>query len=208
MSSEIQAQSVSFGVKGGVPLTSVAESNGPSPGAKRYIVGPMIEIGLPFAFAFEADALYRRTGYDTIAGGLGTVSNTRLRANSWEFPLLAKYYFGPSTVPVRFYATGGYVLRYMSGFDISVHSYGTDLFTGRPIDFTTHIGSTQDYVRDNPAHGFVVGGGARFHVGHFAVAPEGRYTRWGGITFDQFGSHGFFVQSRQNQADVLVGITF
>src|SRR5260370_22531539 len=111
-------------------------------------------------------------------------------------------------VPVRFYAIGGYVVRYMSGFDISIHTYGADPFTGSPIDFTAHIGSTQDYVRDNPANGFVTGGGARFHIGHFAVAPEVRYTRWVGVTFNQFGSHGFFVQSLQNQADVLVGITF
>jgi hypothetical protein len=73
---------------------------------------------------------------------------------------------------------------------------------------TTHTGSPQYYVRDNPVNGLVVGGGARFHIGHLAVAPEVRSTRWGSITFDQFGSHGFFVQSLQNQADVLVGITF
>ncbi len=208
MNAGIQAQSVSFGVKGGVPLTSAVESNGRVPGAKRYTVGPMIEIALPFSFAFELDALYRRTGYDVIGGDLGTTTDTHLRANSWEFPFLAKYYFGPRRVPVRFYTAGGYVLRHMSGFDISIHSYGTDFFSGRPFDSTFHTGSTQDYVRDNPANGFVAGGGARFQIGHFAVAPEVRYTRWVGITFDQFGSHGFFVQSLQNQADVLVGITF
>ena len=152
----------------------------------------MIEIALPLSFAFEADALYRRTGYDVITEGLSTI---RLRANSWEFPLLAKYYLRPRIGPVRFYAAGGYVLRHMSGFDISINS-------------KFHTSATQDYVRDNPANGFVAGGGVRFQIGHLAVAPEVRYTRWVGITFDQFGSHGFFVQSIQNQADVLVGITF
>jgi hypothetical protein len=208
INSELHAQSVSFGVKGGVPLTSAVESNGPVPGAKRYTVGPMIEIALPLSFAFEADALYRRTGYDATAGGLGIVSNTRLRANSWEFPLLAKYYFGPRMGRVRFYATGGYVVRHMSGLDISIHTYGVEPVTGKPIDFTFHTASAQYYVRDNPANGFVAGGGARFHAGHFAVAPEVRYTRWNGVTFDQFGSFGFFVKSLQNQADVLLGITF
>jgi hypothetical protein len=169
----------------------------------------MIEIGLLFSFAFEADALYRRTGYDAItAEGLGIVTNTRLRANSLEFPLLAKYYFGPRIVHTKFYATGGYVVRHMSGFDISIHSYGTNPFSPGQIDYNAHDPSTQNYVRDNPASGFVAGGGARFHFGHFALAPEVRYTRWAGITFDQFGSRGFFVQSHQNQADVLVGITF
>jgi hypothetical protein len=208
INSELHAQSVSFGVKGGIPLTPAVESNGPAPGAKRYTVGPMIEIALPLSFAFEADALYRRTGYDVISGALTTTSNTQLRANSWEFPLLAKYYFGPRIGPVRFYAAGGYVLRHMSGFDISIHSYGIDIFTGRPFDSTFHTGVSQGYVRDNPANGFVAGAGARFHVGHFAVAPEVRYTRWVGIAFDDFGPHGFFVRSLQNQADVLVGIAF
>jgi hypothetical protein len=131
LSSEIHAQSFSFGVKGGVPLTAVVEGNGP-PAAKRYIVGPMIEVGLPFSFAFEANALYRRTGYEAIAGDFGASVSTRLRTNSWEFPLLAKYYFRPRIVPAKFFATGGYVIRYMSGFDISIHSYGTDPQTGEP----------------------------------------------------------------------------
>jgi hypothetical protein len=168
----------------------------------------MIEIALPLSFAFEADALYRRTGYDVIAGGLSTVANTRLRADSWEFPLLAKYYFRPRIGPVRFYATGGYVVRYLSGFDISIHTSGVEPVTGKPVDFTFQTSSAQYYAHDNPANGFVAGGGARFHIGHFAVAPEVRYTRWVGITFNDFGSHGFFVKSLQNQADVLVGITF
>jgi hypothetical protein len=208
INSELQAQPVSFGVKGGVALTPAVESNGPAPGAKRYTVGPTIEIALPLSFAFEGDAIYRRTGYDAITEGLGTLSNTRLRANSWEFPLLGKYYFGRRIVPVRFYATGGYVLRHMSGFDISIHTYGADPFTGMPIDFSTHRVPTQYYVRNNPTNGFVAGGGARLRTGHFAVALEVRYSRWVGMAFDQFGSHGFFVQSLENQADVLVGITF
>ena len=189
-------------------MTSAVAGDGPTPGAKRYTVGPMIEIGLPFLFAFEADALYRRTGYNAIAGGLGTDSTTRLRANTWDFPLLAKYYLKPRIGPVRLYATGGYVVRYLSGFDIAIHTLGVAPVTRKPIDFTFHTSSSQYYVRDNPASGFVAGGGARLHVGRLAVAPEVRYTRWVGLTFDDFGSHGFFVTSLQNQADVLVGITF
>src|SRR5207248_1068448 len=105
LGSDLQAQSFSFGIKGGVPFTSAVEGIGPSPAAKRYTVGPMVEIGLPFSFAFEADGLYRRTGYDAIAGNLGTVSNSRVRANSWEFPLLAKSYSGPKVLPAKIYAT-------------------------------------------------------------------------------------------------------
>src|SRR5260370_41942165 len=74
INSGLHAQSVSFGVKGGVPLTSAVESNGPAPGAKRYTVGPMIEIALPFSFAFEAGVRYRPTGYDVLTGCLTSSS--------------------------------------------------------------------------------------------------------------------------------------
>src|SRR5258707_10349866 len=87
INSELHGQSVSFGVKGGVLLTSAVESNGRVPGAKRYTVGPMIEIALPFLFAFELDALYRRTGYNVIGGDLRTTTYTPLPANTWELPI-------------------------------------------------------------------------------------------------------------------------
>src|SRR5260221_14471325 len=77
MSSGIHAQSVSFGVKGGVPLTSAVDSNGPVPSPKRSTVGPMIDIAPPLSFAFDADALSRRTGYHPCTHGLSTI---RLRS--------------------------------------------------------------------------------------------------------------------------------
>jgi hypothetical protein len=207
LSSESLAQSISLGVKGGAPLTSAVDGVSRNPAAKKYVVGPMAEIRLPFSFAFEVDALYRRTGYDTTTGALGIIYGYRVRANSWEFPLLAKYYFGPAIVPVKFYATGGYAIRYLSGFDISTHAYGTD-FNGMSVDSTSHTTSSQYFVRDNPVSGLVIGGGARFQIGHFAVSPEVRYTRWVGSTLDQEGPHGFSVQATNNQADVLIGVTF
>jgi hypothetical protein len=207
LTTESLAQSISLGVKGGVQFTSVVEGSARNPEPKHYIVGPMAEIRLPFSFAFEVDALYRRTGYDATDGVQGVAYAYRVRANSWEFPLLAKYYFGPAVVPIKFYAVGGYAVKYLSGFDISTHAYGTDFF-GVAVDSTSHTTSNQYYVRDNPVNGIVIGGGARIHIGHFAVLPEVRYTRWVGTTFDQFGQHGFSVQATRNQADILVGITF
>jgi len=63
---------------------------------------------------------------------------------------LGKYYFKPRIGPVRLYATGGYVVRYLSGFDISIHTLGVEPVNGKPIDFTFHTSSSQYYVRDNP----------------------------------------------------------
>ena len=52
--------------------------------------------------------------------------------------------------------------------------------------------------------GFVVGAGIDLHVLLIHVSPEIRYTRWGSAHFlDPFG-----LQSNQNQAEFLVGITF
>jgi hypothetical protein len=78
--------------------------------------------------------------------------------------------------PLRFYATGGYLVRNLGGFDISIHTSGIDLQTGNPFDSTVHFSSGQNYLRHNPVSGVVAGGGVRFHLGHFALAPEVRYT--------------------------------
>src|ERR1700691_4429097 len=78
-------QSLVFGLAGGARLTNDTEA--PAMGeSKRYIVGPMIELGLPLGFAVEADALYSREGYYFAFNG-ALVQST----NSWAFPLLLKY---------------------------------------------------------------------------------------------------------------------
>ena len=61
-------QRITFGVKSGVPLTD-AFSDQTTQGidtivhsfsnSKNYVIGPVIELGLPLGFAVEADALYR-----------------------------------------------------------------------------------------------------------------------------------------------------
>ena len=74
------AQPVSFGVKGGVPLTDAVEGDfGGASEARRYTVGLMIELRLPASFAFEADGLYRRTGYRASQSdsGLTTLPTSR-----------------------------------------------------------------------------------------------------------------------------------
>ena len=53
----------------------------------------MIEVGLPFHFAFEADALYSRVGNTFYIPLIANESYVRTIANSWQFPLLGKYYF-------------------------------------------------------------------------------------------------------------------
>src|SRR4051812_25229176 len=93
------AQLVSVGVKGGVSITSPERYNDES---RRYIVGPSVEFRLPYRFAAEIDALYSRTGTSSrfiysgeFSGMPGSTTDFRIRTrgNSWEFPVLGKYYF-------------------------------------------------------------------------------------------------------------------
>lgn len=71
-----------IGVKAGVPVTELVMSsfwsNGAAaPSGGRYVIGPTVELRLPFGLGIEANALYRH------------VNNPS--ASAWEFPILAKY---------------------------------------------------------------------------------------------------------------------
>ena len=80
-------QLVSFGVKGGAPVTALVKSNaGFSNG--NYTVGPTVELHLPFHLSLELDALYRSINY-----GGNPVNPGQSSGSAWEFPLLAKYRF-------------------------------------------------------------------------------------------------------------------
>lgn len=121
--------------------------------------------------------------YSERSEAFGISSVGQIRANSWEFPLLAKYYLSRRHFPFRFFMSGGYVLRHLSDVE-SV------------------------FLRENPVHGVAGGGGLRLRVGPLRLAPEIRYTRWRGRPFDEQGSRGFFLRSAQNQVDLLLAVTF
>jgi hypothetical protein len=124
------AQRFSAGVKGGALLTDPIDGSfGVRSEARRYAVGPMVEIGLSSSFAIAVDALYRRTAYSSTGSAFGITDSTQVRANSWEFPILAKRYF-----PRRFYLSGGYVVRSLSGVEATFHEFGTNPVTGAPVD--------------------------------------------------------------------------
>jgi Outer membrane protein beta-barrel domain len=84
------AQPFGAGVKVGVPATDAFKvSNFPivvdpfTAEARRYTVGPYVELRLPAGMAVEVDALYR--SYDFRSGTFGA------SASSWEFPVLVKH---------------------------------------------------------------------------------------------------------------------
>jgi hypothetical protein len=185
------SQPFTAGVKAGVPLTDFTNAVSTQNFAintftNRYIIGPTMELRLPFGLGVEFDALYRHFGADAVSL-FGTAS---LRSGAWEFPLLAKYRF-PSRI-VRPFVSAGVAWNTLSGLDRTVSIGGTVL---QP-DIAVH--------KDTIA-GFVIGGGLDIHALFLHVSPEIRYTRWGSQHFTSTNS---LISSNQNQAEFLVGFTF
>ncbi len=86
-----------FGVRAGVPATEIVLSSYHGSGTfassgSGYVIGPTVELRLPYGLGIEADALYRR------------VNNPS--GSAWEFPILAKYRV-PVRGPIAGYAVGG-----------------------------------------------------------------------------------------------------
>jgi hypothetical protein len=171
----LSAQSFSVGAKGGALLTDPAERFDQS---RRYIVGPYFELRLPEKLALEVNALYSRFGSSLSPAGS---SFGRTRGNSWQLPVLAKYYFSDARVGVKPFASGGVSFR-------KIWFVNDQILSGRRIEDTSELGV-----------GAVAAGGIAIKFGRFTIAPEARYIRWGGTNFPA---------TNQNEAQVLLGIGF
>ena len=97
------AQSISVGVRGGVPLSDAFEA---VPGAlsfrnlpHRWTAGPTLEVRLPLSLGLTFDALYSRVEYERLDAP-GTESG-----GQWDFPLMLRYRAGVG--PVRPFVAGG-----------------------------------------------------------------------------------------------------
>ena len=98
------AQPFGAGIKLGSTLTNAVSSveSASIPNSTTLIVGPYVELRLPWGFSIEADALYYPGLYSNAAGG----------ASVWQFPILAKYKFLKG--PVRPYVEGGPAYSHLS----------------------------------------------------------------------------------------------
>src|SRR4051812_21640542 len=188
----LHAQVLSVGVKGGIPVTDVVEGGrSVNSEAPPYTVGPTVQVKLPFSLTLEVDALYRRTGYSAFSTVSGNA--VRVRANSWEFPILVKYYLPGYKLPVRPYAAGGYVPRHTSGIQTSV--VGASSLTGQRVGF-----------RDDLTHGLAVGGGVDVRAGRLSIGPEIRYTYWLEQSFHDSLFRTALVRPVDNQFEFLLGV--
>ena len=196
----LHGQAVSLGVKAGVPLTDPAFGQDES---RPYIIGPSVEVRLPAGFAVEASALYQRIGNSASFAPLGTILSgvnfvplsltsfsNQTRANSWEFPLLGKYYFQRHRAWQPFVGTG-WSLR-----TVSVHTRGTETTTDASGVASTFSFSNNYRLGLNV--GAVAAAGVRLHAGRLAILPEFRYTRW--------GDNNNLI--RKNDVRFLLGVSF
>ena len=137
--------------------------------SRVYVIGPVVEVGLGSHAAIEGNALYSRFG--------SGISGFRVRGHSVEFPVLGKYYFTRTDAGIRPFAAGGVAFR-----NIWFDRIGSRV-----------VGSTE------PAIGAVAAAGVSFPLWKLKLAPEVRYTRWGGFNSPA---------TNPNQLQVLLGITF
>jgi hypothetical protein len=199
----VLAQSLSFGVKGGIPLTDAFSTSGGdrvsyASVTRRYTVGPTAEIGLPlFGLRLEVDALYRRIGWNgsRIATPLFEAFQSTARFGAWDFDALLKHHIGGSGI-LPYVGAGAAFRRLFT-------TRANYVFPGPPPRFLTEQ-MTAELNHKNIA-GLVLSGGIELGGGALRVAPELRYTRWLMNNIHD-GFPGLSTQA--NQAEILVSFTF
>lgn len=196
---------LTVGAEGGLSLTDAMTSSyigGDE--SRRYLVGPSVEFRLPARFAVQAEALYQRVGSSSayqyggtqiqsgVAEQFSISSNvTRVRGNSWQFPLLAKYYFKSERSGWQPFVGTGYAFG-ATWF----HSEGTTTTTDSSQK-TISTPFTYDY-RGGTSVGAVFTGGVRIQSGRLAFLPQARFNYWGNQNSGQ----------ARRTATVLLGIQF
>jgi hypothetical protein len=154
----------------------------------------MIEVGLPFHFAFEADALYSRLGNTFVFPFIANSSVNRTIANAWVFPLLAKYRFQvPRTRP---FVSLGLAPRHATGRINTIH-YG--FF---PSDIT--FSSVNWHATDRA---LVLSGGIEVGRRRVRIVPEIRYYRRAVPTRPSTEDIAYYLQPPHTyEAQFLLGI--
>src|SRR5262249_7180761 len=112
-------------------------------------------------------------------------------AESWEFPVLVKRYFGTALHP---YGNAGVSVRQIRE--------GSTLLTNGQFQTTEE---PPFELTSNRSIGFVFGGGLDISKCQIHVQPYIRYTRW---RTSNFSSPNGVLASNLNSVDLLIGVTF
>jgi len=180
----LNGQPVEVGVKGAVSLTGTSPYDFWHEESKRYQIGPYLEVRLPSRFAIEVDALYQRVGssqsfrYGPAQVQIGSEPATsvqgvwfnRLRGNSWQFPILAKYYLRDQSAAWQPFVSLGPSIRRVGSYT-DTNQLSVDQQRGA-VSYNIHSEYTNWTV------GGTAAAGVRWHKGRFAITPEFRFTRW------------------------------
>ncbi|MEO7142284.1 MAG: porin family protein [Bryobacteraceae bacterium] len=197
-------QPVGVGLKIGAPLSDAFNiANGSTSytaDTHRYTLGPFVELRLPAHLSIEVDALYKNFEYRAFSSIGSTIFNSHTTASSWEFPVLLKYHILPGIPILKPYVEAGPTFSRLSGV--------RQLFTcsGDLCGLNSSGSSNQPGdLNHNSDYGLTFGAGLEVKLLLIRISPEIRYTRWG---FANFASLGDVLKSNQNQAAVLVGVSF
>lgn len=168
-----QTSRFSFGATGGVRLSSGAP-DGAHEESPRDTVGADFEVAFGDHLAAEAGALYKRFGFsyaiDIGFPGEEAYILTRGRANSLEFPIVGKYYFGARSRRGRFFVATGYSFQ---------RSWASSTL-GVEGDVGESAGGAVVASPGPPIEvGAVFGAGWARKMGRITMAPTFRYTHWG-----------------------------
>ena len=194
--SAVHGQGLSFGLKGGVPLTDaldVLDRSRYFSDKAPYVIGPAVELRLFAGLSAEANLLYRRVEY-TSTTQVTPQAVSRTTGQTWEIPLLAKYRVSGELL--RPFVLAGLSYRRLARFEQRLTTGG--------ISGTVQVSEPPGLTNRSTA-GATVGGGLELSLPLIRVSAEMRYTRWGSSSFRAALAG---LASQLNQADVLVGILF
>jgi TonB dependent receptor len=185
-------QHLSFGIKAGVPITDMVQTNAIIPDqpfqaeTKRYTVGPVVDIGLPLGLGIEVGAMYKHFGQQTqqftFGPGGTTIGDTfypnvtffpvSAAGSSWEFPIAGQYHI--SLPLLRPYVEAGFSYNHLTNV----------YFPNQPQPGTLPT-LLPDGSRLFPAHGkpenrggFLLGVGFELKLKRIHLTPGLRYTRY------------------------------
>ena len=190
-----KAQRVYFGVKLGVPITSMATAtDAMASSTVRFTVGPALSVNLPHHFAVDAALLYKQ--FDS---GFGS-DPARITVHRLELPLMLRYSFRGRHV--RPFIHGGVSFNRVIAVSGSTACDGN---AGGGQGFYCIGGKTAGQMRHEHTYGPVLGAGVDFGWRALRLAPEIRVTRW---VDRNFGTADSSMRSNLSQVELLLEVRF
>ena len=214
----LDAQPVSLGIKTGVPLSQLLQTDrvGVQGLTRRYVVGPVIDVRLPGNFSLEAGVMYKQidqqsanvflVGFTCLTCEDGPYGVTQSQSvfrvgHSWEYPVAIQYHFSAPAM-LRPYVEGGHSYNRLTGIFLNP-SY----IPYNPRAPLPQLVSTP-YATNLSRSGFLFGAGVEMRLPLIHLTPGFRYTHYDRVQLQElnfFGPSLTMVES-PNSIDFLVGI--